>query len=197
MSSSTIPNILAPLDLLITEFLSSWDSLSLDTPPGHPTVSAAFYHFTISNHFSCLHWKSLHRCRPTAVAAPPLVLHVKPAQVPQPSLLLWVAEIKWNQSHVGTNCSTFHFMRSFYSFIHMSLFWLFTLSLHFFFSIPFCNCSTPWCSSPYIFVSRVCVSLHLIPLGHIDLWKQLLFPLQLSGSRSFYQRDLKYFPPWL
>lgn len=69
VSSSAVPDIPSPSDLLIKEVLPCWGSFSLSISLGWPLVSAAFHHFTISSHCILLLWKSW-ECSPTASSHP-------------------------------------------------------------------------------------------------------------------------------
>lgn len=142
VSSSAVPDIPSPSDLLIKEVLSCWGSFSLSISLGWPLVSAAFHHFTISSHCSLLLWKSW-ECSPVASSHPSCQ-----ACSGLPAVLLWRAKIEWNQSSVGTNwpCFTLHEVLLFLH-TYFSLMTLHPTTSVLFFSILFCNCSTPQYSS--------------------------------------------------
>lgn len=95
-------------------------------------------------------------------------------------------------------CPALYFMKSLYS-LYVSLLTPHPTSvlLFFFFPLPFCIVVPHRALLPQCRFLHTHVSLHLILSGHTNLWKHLLFPFQLPGSRRFCQRDLKHFPPWL
>lgn len=101
-----------------------------------------------------------------------LICPAKPAQVSQPSFF-------GQQKSSGTKAPqeqiypALYFIRSFYSFISTSLFWLLTQPLQFFFifffSFLFCVVVPSSSLHPQHRFLHTCVSLHLILSGHINL----------------------------